>query len=47
MEDNYIIDLFWSRDESAIQLVDKSNNLPKIGETANRSDSVAVSHFRY
>lgn len=23
MEDNYIIDLFWSRDENAIQLVDK------------------------
>ena len=24
MEDTYIIDLFWRRDENAIQLVDKS-----------------------
>ena len=26
MEDTYIIELFWSRDESAIQLVDKKYN---------------------
>lgn len=26
MEDTYIIDLFWSRDETAIQLVDKKYN---------------------
>ena len=26
MEDTYIIDLFWSRDENAIQLVDKKYN---------------------
>ena len=26
MEDTYIIDLFWRRDENAIQLVDKKYN---------------------